>query len=53
MQNDGTYEFEDNVLGVKGIIRVLDDSSGATFEITESDWALVNAGDVFEFSERR
>ena len=53
MQNDGTYEFEDNVLGVKGIIRVLDDSSGATFEITESDWALVNAGDVFEFPERR
>lgn len=53
MQNDDVYEFEDEIFGVKGIIRILDDCSRATFEITESEWNLVNAGDVFEFPERR
>lgn len=53
MQNDYAYEFEDETSGVKGIIRVLDGNSWATFEIIESDSSLVNTGDVFEFPERR
>lgn len=53
MQNDDVYEFEDETLGIKGIIRVLDGGSWATFEITETEWSLVNVGDVFEFQERK
>ncbi|MGN0341888.1 MAG: lysozyme inhibitor LprI family protein [Roseburia sp.] len=53
LQSDGVYEFEDETLGVRGIIRVIDGGSGAIFEITESDWDLVNVGDVFEFPEVR
>lgn len=53
MQNDNVYEFQDEAFGVKGMIRVLDGGAWATFEITESDGNIVNAGDVFEFPERR
>lgn len=53
MQDALTYEFEDENLRVKGTIRLLNNSTKAIFEVTESDWEYVKAGDVFQFPKRK
>ncbi|MDD6037728.1 MAG: lysozyme inhibitor LprI family protein [bacterium] len=50
--DENLFEFEDDSVDVKGLIRITDDGEGATFEVTESTWKYVHAGDVFYFLER-
>jgi len=40
-------EYTDNELEIKGTIEVTE--SGAVFTVTESEWELITAGEVFEF----
>lgn len=50
--DDNLFEFEDDTVDVKGLIRITDDGEGATFEVTESTWNYVHEGDIFYFLER-